>query len=270
VQLYNDGNPEGAVAEFERAYKLAPTYRLLYNIGVIRMQLHDYSEAMKAFQAYLAGGGSDIAPARRTEVEKNLSGLRSRVGTVLVSSNAMGAEVSVDDVVFGRVPLAEPLVLNPGQRRITISAGASSRSRVISVVGQEIVNLELNLESARSATPAAPLFVERSTSPSRTPAYVLWSVTGALGVAAAVAGALSLSAMRDLDSERNGSTTRTRLDAAASEMKTLSLTADILTGSALLAGGAALYFTLRRSPQESSQMVRAGVSATGVRLEGRF
>src|SRR5262252_5103847 len=47
VQLYNEGDPEGALVEFERAYKISPTYRLLYNIGSIRLQLNDYAEALK-------------------------------------------------------------------------------------------------------------------------------------------------------------------------------------------------------------------------------
>jgi hypothetical protein len=272
VQLYNDGNVEGALVEFERAYKLAPTYRLLYNIGIIRLQLNDYAEALKAFQAYLAGGGNDIPLNRRNEVDRHIFALKSRVGSVLLSSNAKGAEVSVDDVVVGTIPLTEPLVLNPGQRRITVSRGNVTRSRVVSIAGQDAVALELDLESPRpTAAQVVSLTPPMPESPSRTPAYVLWGVTGALGIAAGIVGVLSLNSIRDVEKERDDApTTRGQLDDAANKMKALSLTADILAGTAVVAGGAALYFTFRGPSDEGKRMVRARLGPTGVQLEGRF
>jgi hypothetical protein len=271
VQLYNDGDAEGALVEFERAYKLAPTYRLLYNIGSIRMQFNDYAEALKAFEGYLAGGGNEIPFNRRTEVEKHIFALKSKVGTLLVVSNANGAEVSVDDVAVGTIPLGEGLVLNPGQRRITITRGSVTRSRVVSIAGQDTVSVELNLETPRAPLAAAAPPPMPAASHNRTPAYVLWGVTGALAVGATVVGILALDAMQDLDNKRNASpATRRELDDAASKMKTLSLTADILAGAALVAGGTALYFTLRQPSDERRQVVRARFSATGVHLEGQF
>src|SRR5688500_10685309 len=123
MQLYNEGAAEGALVEFESAYQLAPSYKLLYNIALIRLQLNDYAQALKAFQEYLAEGGTEIASVRRSEVERHLASLRAKVGRIELVSSARGADVLVDDVVVGRIPLAELLVLNPGRRRITLSRG---------------------------------------------------------------------------------------------------------------------------------------------------
>src|SRR5690606_16554980 len=42
TKLYHDGAYEQALIEFERAYELAPAYRILYNIGQAAMLLRDY------------------------------------------------------------------------------------------------------------------------------------------------------------------------------------------------------------------------------------
>jgi hypothetical protein len=269
VQLYGEGNAEAALAEFERAYQLAPTYRLLYNIGLLGSQLNDYAQALKAFQQYLVEGGSEIAPARRAEVEQHVAGLRNKVGAVQVISTATLADVSVDDDVVGRVPLSEPIVVNPGRRRITISKGGASRSRVVTVVGQDMVRLELNLEpsSLPSPTTAAP-------QPARTAIYATWGVTTALGVSAAVAGVLAFRAMKDLDDLRERApTSRAELDNASSKMRTLALATDILTGATVLVGSVAIYLTLRAPSREAPRAqlpLRVGVGPSGLRLDGQF
>jgi Tfp pilus assembly protein PilF len=42
LQLFNEGNYEAARVEFERAYQLSPSYKILYNIGLCYEQLGDY------------------------------------------------------------------------------------------------------------------------------------------------------------------------------------------------------------------------------------
>src|SRR5256885_16109878 len=45
LQLFNEPNFEAARVEFERAYQLAPSYKILYNIGLCYEQLGDYVQA---------------------------------------------------------------------------------------------------------------------------------------------------------------------------------------------------------------------------------
>jgi hypothetical protein len=269
LQLYNDGAAEGALAEFERAYQLSPTYRLLYNIALIRLQLNDYAQALKAFQEYLAEGGAEVPSVRRSEVERHLATLKTKVGRVEVSSHARGADVLVDDVVVGRVPLTDPLVLNPGRRRITIARGGLSSTTVVTVAGQDHLKVDLGLEAPKSQASAhinAPA--------SRAPAYVAWGITGALAVGTAVAGVIALDAMSDLDDERRRiPTTRARLDQAESKMNLRAAVTDILAGATILAGGAALYFTFNKpssEPARGARDIRIGVTPTGLRFEHRF
>ena len=279
LQLYNEGASEGALVEFERAYQLAPTYKLLYNIALIRLQLNDYAQALKAFQEYLAEGGTEISSVRRSEVERHVTNLKNKVGRVELVSAARGADVLVDEVVVGRIPLTELLVLNPGRRRITITRGGLSATTVISVAGQDLSKVDLSLDSPTPQPPTAQGRGAASpsrqpTPPSRAPMIVAWSATAGLAVATTVAGILALGAMSDLDDERRRvPTTRAQLDEAEANMKQLALVTDILAGATAIAGATALYFTLSKPSTEASSGqggVRLGVGPATLRLEHRF
>jgi hypothetical protein len=271
VQLYSEGASEGALVEFERAYQLAPSYRLLYNIALIRLQLNDYAQALKAFQEYLAEGGTEIPSVRRSDVERQVANLKSKVGRVQLVSDARGADVLVDDVVVARLPLTELLVLNPGRRRITIARGGKSSTTVVNVAGQDYLKVELSLDSPRSQPSGA---VDVAAAPSHTSAYVSWGVTGALAAATTVVGILAIDAMSDLDYERGRApTTRARLDDADARMMRLALATDILAGATVIAGATALYFTLSKPSTERSSReggLHIGFGPTTVRLEHRF
>jgi hypothetical protein len=279
MQLYGEGASEGALVEFERAYQLAPSHKLLYNIALIRLQLNDYAQALKGFQEYLAEGGAEITSVRRSEVERHLANLKSKVGRVELITAARGADVLVDDVVVGRTPLAEHLVLNPGRRRITISRGGLSSTTVVAIAGQDSLKVELSLDTPSPAPPStAPVRVPAAqksapASPSRAPMYVSWSITAGLAAATTVVGILALGAMSDLDAERRTvPTTRAELDAAEHKMKNLALATDILLGATVLAGATAVYFTLSKPSTEGSsgQGVRIGIGPATLRLEHRF
>ena len=279
MQLYGEGASEGALVEFERAYQLAPSYKLLYNIALIRLQLNDYAQALKGFQEYLAEGGTEIPSVRRSEVERHLANLKSKVGRVELITGARGADVLVDDVVVGRTPLTEPLVLNPGRRRITISRGGLSSTSVVAIAGQDSLKVELSLDTPTpTPTPTAQARVaapqkSAPASPSRAPMYVSWSITAGLAAATTVVGILALGAMSDLEEERRTvPTTRAELDAAEQKMMNLAVATDVLLGATVIAGATAMYFTLSKPSTEGSsgQGVRVGFGPTTLRLEHRF
>src|SRR6266478_2010920 len=61
ADLYDENNFRGALVEFQRAYELAPSYRILFNIGQVEMELQDYAGALTAYARYLREGGPDIS-----------------------------------------------------------------------------------------------------------------------------------------------------------------------------------------------------------------
>src|SRR6187431_3094612 len=50
LSLYGDGEFLLALVEFERAYQLSNNYKVLYNIGQVRIQLGRYAKAKEALE----------------------------------------------------------------------------------------------------------------------------------------------------------------------------------------------------------------------------
>src|SRR5215467_4367472 len=92
LELFDDGDFKLALVELERAYVLAPTYKLLFDIGQVHYQLNDYAKARGALERYLAEGKEDVPADRREQVEHDLATLRSRTARVTLRANVSGAE----------------------------------------------------------------------------------------------------------------------------------------------------------------------------------
>lgn len=270
LKLYYDGNIEAARVEFERAYQLAPSYKILYNTGLCYRQLNDYVAALDALERYLKEGGTEIPNDRRAEVEKTLAEIRPRLATLDIRTNVPGAEISIDDAPIGKTPLPAPVRVNPGRRKVTATkSGRFPINRSITVGGSEQQTVILELE--------APKTVVVTKGTNLTP-YVLWGVTGLLAVGAGVTGVLALNASSDQkDKLASPNASQSDLADGRSKMRTFSVVADVLTGAAVIAGGAALYLTLKRPhkddappPSASIQDLRIGLRPGGAVFVGSF
>ncbi len=287
VELYKETDYGAALTEFRRAYALAPAYQVLYNVAGACYQLRDYACALRAFERYLTDGGAQIAADRRAEVERDIAVLRGRVVTVALSTSVPDVEIAVDDVPVGRTPLAEPLLMSAGRRRIVAAAaGRPAVTRVIDVAGGDRVELSLEIPDAHAqqAVSAGPRLVapsreqprvakDRAPRRERSVPVLPWIATGALAAGAAVTGVLALGASSDLDTELGAFPG----DAPAIERErtrtaTLALTADLLAGAAVIAGGVALYLTVAGGPARpggahaSSPSIRAAIAPSSFRL----
>jgi hypothetical protein len=77
---YTEGNIDAALAEFQLAYALNPSYKIRYNIAQCHMEQERFGRAYEEFYLYLYEGGSEVPPDRRAEVEQTVSGLAARLG----------------------------------------------------------------------------------------------------------------------------------------------------------------------------------------------
>jgi hypothetical protein len=269
LKSYDDGNFDAALVEFRRAYELAPTFRILYNLGVVSLELRDYASALGYFERYLFDGAASISAEQRAEVERKIRDLSTHVAHVTVVVDLPGAEIAVDDRPVGASPLAAPLRINAGTRKI--SARASGRVpdvRVIELAGGDSSRIELNLTSPR--IPVAVLPPPSVEPPSRPVPWLAWGGTAVLTGAAVVVGLQAVAADRDYDDALDTpGTSRKRLDDADAKATRLSVAADVLGLGALALGGYALYLTLR--PGESAPNAAAlELGLGGARLRGSF
>ena len=277
VALFNEADYAGALAEFKKAYELAPNAAVLYNIGQTHFQLRAYAAALPVFERYLAESG--VSAEHRAEAEANIETLRARVGKIDVLAPD-GTEVTIDDEVAGKTPLP-PIIAAVGRRKVTTFKDGSQQVRFAEVSAGETVRVEVKPVTAIvSREPGAvtyPPSEERGTSALPT---VLWVGTGALAAGALTTGILALGASSTLSDERGkraGETSRSALDDAESKTKTLALVTDLLAGAAIVTGGLALYVTLTAKPSRTGALppptrpaldLRVGVSRFA--LEGRF
>lgn len=278
VALYNEADYAGALAEFRRAYEIAPNAAVLYNIGQTQFQLRSYAAALGSFERYVAeaGPGAD----HRTEAQTAIETLRSRVGKIDVTAPD-GAEVLVDDESVGKTPLA-PVLAAVGKRKLVATKdGRASTVRFVEVAAGETVKADLRIEenvSAASVAPQTSAAKPAESQKSYTPAIALWATTGALAVGATITGILALSKNSDLEDARtsfdpNASVAQRRaaIDAAGSPT-TLAVVTDILIPLSVVAGGAALYFTLvpPKKAATSTASLRVKLTPGGAGLAGTF
>jgi hypothetical protein len=271
LKSYDEGNFDAALVEFRRAYELAPTFRILYNLGVVSLELRDYASALDYFERYLVEGAASISPEQRSEVEQKIRDLSTHVAHVTVVVDLPGSEIAVDDRPVGVSPLAAPLRINAGARKI--SARASGRVpdvRVIELAGGDSTRVELNLVSPRAATEITP--PPSAEAPSRPIPWLAWGGTAVLTGAAVIVGLQAVAADNDYDDQlATPGTSRQSLDDADAKATRLSVAADVLGLGALALGGYALYLTIR--PSESapqSAALELGFTPGGARLRGSF
>jgi tetratricopeptide (TPR) repeat protein len=289
VKLYKDSDFVAALVEFKRAYELEPNYRVLYNLGQTSSGLKDYAAALQAFEQYLDEGGKEIAAARRKEVEASIEELKSKVGTLTITTNVAGAEIQIDDVVVGVSPLDEPVLVNVGRRRIVATlTGHSPARRVLEVAGTDELDVELELIDLEAAEGAAPT----PTPPPKAPApasesgapvagIIALSITGASAIVTGILGGLALSAQSDLDGALAAFPgDPTAIQDAQSKTSTFATATDVMIGvtSALAVTTVVLFIVDpgSGSAAEGSKKGSGGValslspSPTGIWLNGAF
>jgi tetratricopeptide (TPR) repeat protein len=275
LKLFDDGAYDGARVEFQQAYDIQPSFKILYNLGLVHKQLVDYASALSSFERYLSEGGLNIDENRRAEVAREVASLKARVGTLNITTNVPGAEVSVDDVSIGRTPLSSPLRVNPGNRKISATkAGRVPASRVIQVTGSSVMNVQLELPETRTV-----VVVDK---PTRRVPWGGWAITGALALGAGATGYLALQSDSKLDDARaKFNADPDDLSSRSSTTRALGIATDVLAVGAVAAGALSLYYTIKwgneyeratpsSPPPVGVRSLDVGVRPGGFALAGKF
>lgn len=264
VTLYNEADYHAALVEFKRAYDIAPSATVLYNIGQTYYQLQNYAAALSTLDRYLAEAGP-TAP-HRSEVEATIDTLQSRVGKLSIITTVADCEIAVDDEVVGKTPIREPIPVSVGRRKLTASRdGRVVETRFVDVAAGDTVQVPLSLTETnfQGTTPEikGPSTGERLVTAGKVSTVVL-------GVGALVATGLAYAASRDLKNTRGMfPVTAQDLDDKSKKVSLYATTADILALATLAVGGVTLVVSLSRS---DTHEVHVAVSPTGVQLAGTF
>ncbi|MDB4982336.1 MAG: uncharacterized protein JWM82_3088, partial [Myxococcales bacterium] len=195
-----------AADEFQRAYDSWPDYKVLYNIGRVRLALGQPVEVVDAFEAYLAKGGAEITEERRSEVRKEIEAQRSLIATISVRASVDGADLRLDGRLIGHSPLPGPVRVAAGTHAVeALLADRPTQLRELELTGGAAVEVVLTFPpppvlaapvSATACAPAPSLLDEppRGRRAFRTTGYVVGGVGAAVllaGVAVALESALA-------------------------------------------------------------------------------
>jgi len=305
LRLYEERYFDGALAELKKANELKPSYKLLYNIGQVQLAMHDFAAALGSYREYLEKGGAEIPSSRRDMVEKEIAKLEQRVVKLTVEADVPNAEVFVDDTSVGVTPLAEPVLVNSGTRRITVRhPDALPQSRQLTVVGgsQEKVAFTLRAKvpsappssgssaregAASSVPPAMPAgnaglpsepgtlvsggqkgAVDAGGAGSKVP-WLTWTLTGAFAAGAGVVGVITLSKNSSLSEERDRvGADPNKLDSDGSNVRRLAIITDGLIVAAVATGALSLWLTLDSGNKKARGSVDHENVEVGLGLSG--
>ena len=253
VALFEDGDFESALFEFDSAYKLSANAHLLYNIAVSQYELHRYAASALAYRRYLVELEKDLAPDRLAQVKERLATLELRVGTLVVDSTPSGAVVSVGGVVAGVTPVE--VTVDLGETIITVAKeGFESTEATARVAGGERTSVRVELDPDSGSKPAdpAPLLrpstpgpseanaptdsdTDRNERPLQVGTWVAFGVAVGAGIGAGVAGSLAVGANNDLEDARLRETTQDELNELGNTRDNLAITTDVFIGVAAAA-----------------------------------
>lgn len=268
-QLFDEGDYSLALVEFNRAYEISPNYRVLFNIAQINIQLFNYAAARTTIERFLREGGDDIPAARKTQAEKDLAMLKTRTAHLRITTTPPAA-VTIDEAQVGTAPFTEPLLVNAGQRKVTVSAtGYATATKLVTVAGGDSQEVSVALEAI--PVDGGPK-VTSTMKKNYTPALVGWVATGAFAVGAGLFGAFYLSKQSEIDDANESKivvSSRYKDDAEGAATR-MAVAADVFGLLAIGAAGVSLYFTLKPPQQESVKVGTIRVLPTPTGVVGTF
>ena len=260
LELFDRGHYAEALAEFKRAYGIAPSFRILYNMGLSDVALGDALGAVEVYSKYLRQGGERIPAERRATVEAEIARLSKQLAWLNVDVDEPGAEVTVDGDLLGQAPFSRQLRLNTGRHTVAVrSADGTLKTQTVALTMGQEQRLHFQARPTSGATSSPTVTNSQASSTARSGArrqvpWVAWGVTGALGASAAVTGLLALGAHSDeRETQARQGVTRQDLSAARSKVENFALATDILLAGTAVAAGVSLYFTLRPAGSTESQ-----------------
>lgn len=276
VELFDANRHAEALVDFKRAYALAPTFRILYNIGLCEAALGNSLAAVEAFSGYLREGGARIESPRRAQVDAEIARLSKQLAWLTLEVVEPGAELSVDGALVGKGPLTRELRLNAGRHGIEVRSSdgtLKTQSVTLGAGSEQRLRFEAHGVSAREAAASPDSAGSAPASPAarrREVPWLAWGVTGALGVSTAITGVVALRAHGDEeDLQAKQGVSRADLLGARDKVKNFALATDVLLACTVVATGVSLYLTLK--PASSEQPSTALVVGPGqLSLRGRF
>jgi len=286
VELYRSGAYDASLAAFTRAYELAPTYRILYNLAQVQAQRQDYVQALELFARYLREGSSAadearIPDARVAEVEAEMTELKRRVAELRIETNVEGGTLIVNESRVADLPLRSPLLLNAGIHRVRVEkAGHIPMTRIVTVAGGDasVVSFELARESfpidlnalpPPHGVPSKAVREAPPPPPENVAVKVGLITTGILAGFTAACAVMTYRQSGELDRRLSGYPEGIeQIESARSRLRTLAVLTDAFALASVVSAGVTTYFHFAppKEPERRSPQLGAGLGPDGLNV----
>jgi len=148
--LLNNGDFPGALKKYSQAYDLSKDPRLLFNMAVCARSLRAYARMQSLLTRYVREAGTAMSPEDKADVGNALAAIRNLVGTVRLAVTEADADVAVDGEAVGTTPMAEPMVIDLGTHKVSVTKpGFQSAEQTIDVQGGTAVAVAITLVAQR-------------------------------------------------------------------------------------------------------------------------
>lgn len=145
VALFTESKFGEALAEFERAYEIAPHPLVLYNIAGCHRELSHYAEAVKFYKRFLDEGKGKVPKDRLIAAQTELDGILARIARITVAAPD-GAQLTLDGADLGTMPIDMPLMVAPGEHKVVVrSQGMRDAERTVRVASGDVVDVAMKL-----------------------------------------------------------------------------------------------------------------------------
>ncbi|HET6150224.1 MAG TPA: hypothetical protein VFH68_21975 [Polyangia bacterium] len=209
------GNDQEALELFRRAQELDPAPRNLAQMGLAEQALGSWSDAEAHLKGALKRGDDPWIRKNQVVLRTSLDAVAQHLGSLAVWGSPVGADVIVNGVAAGVLPLPGPLRVTAGSVSVTVRAkGFVGLSRVVAVaagsVGRERFDLPRDVLAASTAvarsaaapseTESMPMLRARpepaEEPPATRPVWKRWWFWTAIGAAAIAGGATAFVLLR--------------------------------------------------------------------------
>lgn len=134
LQLFDEGDNAGALAEFRQTYATMPNPVVLYNIGLVYAAMGRPVDAVDALRQVAAD--PSLSAAQRERAQSTLTEQEARIGRLRISTVPAGARISIDDVDVATTPLEAPLRVSAGSHVVgAVAEGYALARKEVVVAG---------------------------------------------------------------------------------------------------------------------------------------
>jgi hypothetical protein len=168
------GRLEEAIKLFRAAWELRKNYFDICSLYVAQRSSGKWRDAAESYTTCKRVMPEGMSSTTRLAFEREWMRVRSHVGAITVTANVPGAEVRLDGKTVGKIPLEQPIFVDPGWYAVEVRApGYASAGRVYEMKGGGSEALDAQLERKVSAAaptgqepaPPAPKATEEPVSP---------------------------------------------------------------------------------------------------------